>query len=149
MLVLSSKHKQYFIARIGALSPQSKRQFGTLELERMVAHLRLSLEASLGEVDLEDSSTFFKRHVMRPLVFTIIPWPKGTIKVPDYFTPPAKKNFEEERKDLFETLERFVQTAEREPARKTVHPLFGPMTLRFWQTAHGKHFNHHLEQFGT
>ena len=96
----------------------------------MMVHLRIVVELSLGERERADRSTLFSRTVFRWFAFNVMPWPKGKIVVPDEFTPPPKESFDIERSNFLATVDRFLAEAEREPARKTLHPMFGPMTLR-------------------
>ena len=116
----------------------------------MFAHLAWVSEVSLEEIQAQDTSTFLLRHILKRLVFqTPLPWPQGKIKAPPEYTPAPKGTLDDERARLIAAMERFVEAADREPGRKTAHPLFGPFTLKYWQLSHGKHFNHHLEQFGV
>ena len=113
-------------------------------------HLNLATALSLGEIQLKDTSTFFTRHILKRIVFqTPLPWPKGKIKVSEVLTPKPQGSLEDERVRLIASIKRFVESAEREPKRIAPHPFFGPFTLQYWQLAHGKHFNHHFEQFGV
>ena len=116
----------------------------------MLRHLRGAIELSLGELELPDQSTFFSRNVLRHIIFQPwMPWPKGKIKVPDALTPTQVGECAEEHQNLAEAMRRFVVEAEREPARIGRHMMFGPMTLKEWQRAHGRHFEHHFQQFGV
>ena len=44
-------------------------------------------------------------------------------------------------------LERYL-SANQEPARLFVHPIFGALNHEEWHRTHYKHLHHHLEQFG-
>ncbi len=150
VLILNSANLNVFVARIEAIRSDSKRLFGMMEPAAMFSHLSAATELSLGEIESVDISNFFSRHVVKRLVFqTPMPWPKGKIKAPDYFTPPPKGDADAERARLIALIKRFIETAEREPNRKTQHPIFGQLTLKYWQRAHGKHFDHHFAQFGA
>ena len=146
---LTDSTKSVFCARLNALTPQSQPQFGKLNTAGMVVHMRIVLELSLGEIVEPDHSTFFSRTVVRFLVYNVVPWPKGKVKVPEQFTPPPRGDLDAERRALLATIGRFLAAEQREPGRKTLHPMFGPMTLNYWQKAHGMHFDHHLKQFGV
>ena len=148
-MLLSSTNKARFVSRINALTPQSPPRFGKLSAAEMIVHLRITITLSLGEIEAADQSTLFSRTILCWLVYNVMPWPKGRIKVPSQYTPPAEHGLDRERDDLLQAIDRFILSAEREPQRKAVHPMFGPLTLRYWQKAHGKHFDHHLYQFGV
>ena len=149
MLRLTRETLPAFKERFGNLKPDSPRQFGKIDVAQMLHHLDLAVRVSLGEVQLKDESNIFARTLGPILVFYILPWPKGKIKAPDSFTPPAELPFEDERHRLFGHMNAFIERAEREPRTTTPHPMFGSSTLRFWQRMHGKHMNYHLEQFGV
>jgi hypothetical protein len=133
--------------RFDALTMSSQRKWGTLMPDGMLVHLRGVAELSLEERTAPDISNFFMRSIGRWLVFYVLPWPKGKIKVPPEWTPAPEGTLDEERARLFATMERFVERSAQEPNRIVLHPMFGQCTLKFWQRMHGVHFNHHLRQF--
>jgi len=138
-----------FTSRVNAVKPDSQRQFGSLDSRAMLCHLRRALEISLGEVEIPDSSNVLTRTIVRYMAFHVVPWPKGRIKAPSAFTPAPENAFEAERELLHQAIERFIKTVEREPNKVVCHPVFGPMTMTYWCRVHGKHFDHHLKQFGV
>ncbi len=147
---LNPANREQFVARINALKTDSNRLWGKLEPAGLLAHLTIALQGTLEEVKITDESNFFSRHIIRRIAIdSPLPFPKGMIKVPDHFTPAPQGNIDEERTRLIQTMDRFLETSEREPNRKTVQPLFGPLTLKYWQKLHGKHMAHHFEQFGV
>lgn len=145
---LTSENLPLFKARIAKLAPDTPRQFGALSPAGMLRHLRAIIEISLEEVPAIDRSTFFTRNLMRVVAFHVLPtWPKGKIKAPDELTPDPGE-FEDERQKLYAAFDRFTDALHREPDRATLHPLFGRHPLRYWAHMHGRHFEHHFEQFG-
>jgi len=140
---------EHFRRRLDAITPDLQRRWGTLEPVAMLAHLRRAVEISLGDHPAPDESTFLTRTLLKPLALTIMPWPKGKIKVPEVYAPAPEGDLDEERAKLLEQLERFLDRAAREPMRRVTHVAFGPMTMREWARAHGFHLSHHLAQFGV
>lgn len=150
MLPLIPANLSEFERRVNSIRADSPRRWGSLEPAAMLNHLMYAVKLSLEEIREKDMSTFFLRHVMRRIAFgTPFPWPKGRIKAPPSFTPAPSGSFDETRTQLIAAMKRFTETVAREPKRKTLHPMFGPLTLAYWAHAHGKHFNHHFEQFGV
>lgn len=137
-----------FKARFDKLTDETPRQWGQMNPSEMIRHLRRITEISLAEVPVEDGSTWFKRTIFCWLVFHVLPWPKGKIKVTPVFLPQPEGAVDHERSKLYATLDRFVDAVEKSPARRTTHPMFGPRTMENWRLIHGKHFDHHLRQFG-
>ena len=135
-------------ARIKADTP---RLWGEMDAARMFAHLRRSIEISLGEYEAKDESSWFSRTVMRWVAFHVMrSWPKGKLKSPDYFTPSADAGeFEAERAGFIEALGRFMAAAEEPHGRMGYSPVFGSHPLGYWRRIHGMHIDHHLRQFGV
>ena len=145
---LSPSVIEHFAARLLALNAQSKRLWGTLEPAPMLAHLRTSLEISLGRKTIKDESTFLSRTIIRFVALYLLPIPRGRIKAADSFFSSEVGSVEAERAKLVETLHEFMAAANAHPSRRTVHPFFGSLSLNQWRRLHGKHFDHHLRQFG-
>jgi len=143
---LTRQSLPHFIAR---LEPSSQRRWGKLTPHRMLTHLKLVLELSIGEREAEEmSNPFLRNTVVQWLVVKILPWPHDKIKAPSSLTPAAQNDFQTERENLKEALERFVDRAEAEPELQTLNPGLGKITLSFWESVHGRHLTHHLTQFG-
>ena len=137
-------------ARIGRLSPESERRFGTLTVSRMLRHLRHTIEASIGEVETPDNSIpLWRTFAWFVSTYVVTRWPAGRIKAPPYWNPDDVESFEEERKLLLAALDRFVAALETNPGRKTIGNIIGPTSVRRWSRIHAVHFNHHLRQFGV
>lgn len=137
-----------YARRFERVTGDCQRHWGVLTPCAMLAHLRAAVEVSLGDLPVVDKSTLFGRTLGCALVFRVLPWPKGKIKAPEVFFPQSS-DIEQEREKLNAAMLRFFASAEREPDRIGVHPIFGPLSLRYWQRVHGKHFDHHLTQFGA
>lgn len=138
-----------FKDRLRSLTPESERQFGTMSLGEMLAHLEQSLKVSLGEVPAKDESTWFSRNIGGPLAFHVLPWPKGKLKTFDVMLVAPQGEFDEWVRRTCEGIDRFIETSENEPERTAISPLLGPLNMRQWALVHGRHIPHHLEQFGA
>ena len=147
---LTTRNLPLFVSRIEKLAPNTPPKWGSLSSTRLLAHFRIVIEMSLEEATFQDRSTWYSRNVMRVLAFHILPaWPKGSIKAPSEFTPESAGEFEEERAKCVAAFERFAKTAAATPNRKTMHVLFGSLTLDYWTFMHARHFEHHFQQFGV
>jgi len=139
-----------FSKRIDALTADAHRHWGRMGPIEVLAHLRAALRLSLGQIKLPDESTaLFRNRVIQWLLLGPLPWPKGKIEAPSSFQPTPGDSMEEERAKLKKAMEQFVDALDGEPDRIAVHPAFGDLTLRKWAKLHGKHFDHHLRQFGA
>lgn len=149
MGLLQAASKPHFLERIAKVQPDSSRLWGELDPAGMMAHLRRSIEISLGEVEVEDISNFFMRTAGKVAILYLLPWPKGKIKAPSEFTPPPEGDLDAERARLSEAMDRFLEALTNEPTRRTRNPAMGMLTLKTWSRVHGLHFDHHLRQFGA
>lgn len=48
---------------------------------------------------------------------------------------------------LKKSVEDFFTFFGKDPMKKTIHPVFGPLNFEEWVLLHYKHVNHHLRQF--
>ena len=147
---LTAATADHFRERLAKLEPDSERRFGTLDPAAMLRHMRLACEVGAGEVEVEDESTPVVRSVMFFVITRIMTtWPGGRIKAPDFWTPPADHEFEEERTALLAAMDRFNEKLEKEPDSRAANPVLGSLSTRQWSRLTGIHFHHHLRQFGV
>lgn len=149
-ILFTPETRDPFVDRLMKIEADTKPEWGKLDPTKLMRHLRFTLEASMGEVEMKDKSNFFKRHILRILFFHLFTtWPKGKIKAPDHFTPEPAESFEEERHALVKAMDRFLHLYKSSPEKKTVSELLGPITVQYWARVHGVHIAHHLRQFGV
>jgi len=149
MLKLTPQSLTTFKTRFNAIRPDSPRLWGKLAPADMILHLSGVTELSLGLRPSPKIGNFFTYTIGKYLIFYILPWPKGKIKVPEEWTPVSQTTLDAERARLFALMDTFVERAAKEPNAVIPHPMFGDCKLKFWQRIHGKHFDHHLAQFGV
>jgi len=149
MLDLTTNSLSTFKNRFSALRTDSPRLWGKLSPEDMILHLSGVTELSLGMRPAPKIGNIFTHTIGKYLIFYVLPWPKGKIKVPEEWTPSSQTTLDAERAKLFGLMDTFVARAAKEPETRMTHPMFGDCKLKFWQRIHGKHFNHHLTQFGV
>jgi len=138
-----------FKERLGNIAPDTKPSFGKLDPAGLMAHLAVFVEMGNGKHQEKFIGNFLtKTRFFRWLALDVIPWPKGT-KVPDSLLPPARGDLEAERQKLFAELDEFVANLRANPDRQVVNPIFGEVGLDVWARLHGRHFEHHLQQFGV
>lgn len=149
VMELTEANRSFHIGRVNALKPDAQARWGRLSAVQMVAHLRRSIEISLGEVPVEDKSTLWTRTVFRWFAINYLEWPKGKIQAPPVFLPADAEDFDEEVKRLKDAIERFMAARTNAPDMVEVHPMFGPMNIAAFAKLHGKHMDHHFTQFGV
>jgi Protein of unknown function (DUF1569) len=147
---LTRENIDYHIHALSELTADTPRQFGTMTAHEMLRHLRYSKEMSMGEVQVQDESTPIVRALMRKFIFEwVTTWPGGKVKAaPSMDFPTSEYDFDEERQKLIDTMHRFLEVLEKSPDKKTMNPMLGATTIRYWSRIHGLHMNHHFRQFG-
>lgn len=121
-----------------------------MDSSRALRHLIFTFEMSLGEHEIEDRTLPIARDLVYLVFFRwFTRWPPAKIKGKDFLCPEPKGDFASEQRDLLAVMARYVDALEREPARRTVNPGLGTISLRKWSRVHGVHTDHHLRQFGV
>lgn len=62
--------------------------------------------------------------------------------------PVRQSGFEASREYLQKSVDNFFDFFRQHKDKRTVHPVFGPLTFEEWVLLHYKHVRHHLRQFG-
>jgi hypothetical protein len=133
------------VDRIGRLTADSERRWGTMNAQQMVCHVADQMRVALGDVDCRDRSSLMSRTLLKWIVIYLRPpVPKGKIRTVKEMlrTPPAE--LEADRAALIELIDRLADATELAP-----HPVFGRLGPRQWGTLAAIHLDHHLRQFGV
>lgn len=148
---LTRKTLPLFKQKLQAIRSVEQRKWGSLTPERVMRHLRTSVEVSLGEgPKLASLGIPGIRVLTRYLFFHwFTRWPGGVIKAPAKLTPEAEDDLDAERAALFDALDRFVEALEETPGRTGPNMLLGALTMEQYAQVHGVHFTHHLRQYGV
>jgi hypothetical protein len=146
---LTEANRSFHIGRVNALKPDAPARWGRLSAVQMVAHLRKSIEVSLGEVPVRDRGTLLTRTVLRWYLMGFRDWPRAKLQAPPELLAADTQDFEEEIRRLKDAIGRFVAARMNAPDTILVHPRFGPMTIEAFARLHGKHMDHHFTQFGV
>ena len=127
-LFFTEEKRQEYRQRIESVTPQSPRQWGTMEVDQMLHHLNLACGGSLGFYDLPDESNLATRTVGKWVIVDWLPEQPVGLRIPKGFKIPHSKRFEfaYEKTQLL----KIVETAwhARNDAAWKPHPLFGRMT---------------------
>lgn len=133
--------------RIKKLNPASRRQWGVMLVDQMLAHTQQPLRVALGELKLKRGllgrvmGPYFKRRILTKGFPQNSPTAKA-FRVSDH------RQFEEERKKLTALVQRFTALGPAGVSQEP-HPFFGPMTAEEWDRLQWLHLDHHLRQFGA
>lgn len=138
--------KKEIINRIHNLTPQSNQLWGKMNVAQMLAHCQLPVKIAMGTHQPKGS---FLLRLIGPLFKSVLwnekPYSKGLPTDPTFITTGSEKEFEKEKNELLEMVNRFSE----ENITREKHPIFGKMTKENWSKAIWKHLDHHLRQFGV
>jgi hypothetical protein len=146
---LYNRHQQeVMIARLSALRPDSRRQWGTMDVAQMLAHCQVAMRVALGELQLKRGLVgilfggFAKRKLLKPEN-----WEHGMPTAPEFKIAGAR-DFAQEHEAMLELLRRFGRGGPS-ALTKEPHPFFGRLSSAQWDVLQWKHLDHHLRQFGV
>ena len=149
-IYLGASNLAEFEDRVKSITSTEAREWGTMSLAQMFAHLRITFEISNDERETKDESYPFLTPVIYFLLFKLFTkWPKGKIKATQQFLDDSADDVEGERTALIESMRRFVEKADADPNHVVLEPMLGHITLTQWRRVHGLHVDYHLRQFGA
>lgn len=138
--------------KLALLTTETVARFGILTPQHMLEHLILTLKLSSGRIPMTDFVPNEKQLAQKQaLLYTDIPFPQG-IKapgIPDTLMELRFPNLESAKAALLTSWDGYQEVFEKEPAKTTLHPRFGPLNHDDWEKFHAKHMNHHFGQFGV
>jgi hypothetical protein len=152
----NSADKQQIVERLGAIQPNSVRQWGRMTVHQMICHLSDSFRVTMGlkPWTIERVSIapiplpyWFVKWVALDLPFK---WPHGTPTRPEVDSErggTTPMQWDADRAELLRLLDRF--TLRPHDFQWQPHPIFGPMNEAHWMRWGYLHLDHHLRQFGA
>ena len=135
-------------SRLDALSPQSAREWGKMDVAQMLAHCKATFMVPLSDKKLPRS--FVGRllgWMVKPKLYNDIPWKKN-LPTAGAFIVNGARNFDKEKQELINLVDTFYR-AGPDGISKYPHPFFGSFTPEQWGQSMYKHLDHHLQQFSA
>jgi hypothetical protein len=135
-------------SRIELLKPDTKRQWGKMNVSQMLAHCNKSLETAMG---LNEFKQLFIGKIIAPFMRKKVLGEKHFGKnspTDKSYLFPADLEFEVEKSKLILSLQKFMEKG-AEGCTIHPHPFFGHFTPEEWAIFQWKHLDHHLRQFGV
>ena len=137
------------ITRLGALSADDQRRWGTMSPREALCHLSDAFRTGLGEVHPSPIRVMGLRGSIPKWIGLRlpVPWPHG-VRGPAEVDPrregtkPAE--FQADRERALGMTRRFIA----EVGNEYPHPMFGAMSRGDWLRWGWLHLDHHLRQFG-
>ena len=137
------------VARLHALTPASRAQWGQMTVSQMLAHCCVAYE--MVYTDRHPRPNVLMRWVLKTIVKEKVvgpsPYPRGTPTAPA-FRIKGERDFAGERERLIAYI-RQVAAEGRSAFEGRESLSFGPLTATEWNGLFSKHLDHHLTQFGV
>jgi hypothetical protein len=134
--------------RVQGLSETNVRRWGDMEIHQMLFHCTTQLKLALGEIShKQQGASFMRSKLGKWLLFSNIPWPKGTetpVEMNVDIASYSHTDIETGKRELLNYLEKV-----RQQAHLKAHPFFGELNRKEWARLIYKHFDHHLKQFDS
>ena len=144
--IFNAAHTEEILKRIDKLSPESKAQWGKMDVAQMLAHCSAFQDIAMG-------NSFPKRGWLRivvgqfakPIFYNDKPVARNMSTIPTILMTD-EKDFEIEKEKLKQKIILFQKNG---PDKCTTHPhaFFGKLTPEQWGKGIYKHLDHHLTQF--
>jgi hypothetical protein len=142
--------KSEIYKRLDELTPETKGQWGSMNVTQMLTHMNDAFRISLGMKETKDKSNFFWNKILFPVsIYWMGFFPKNAdapVEINQQKEGSKPRDFYTELEFLKKMMDIFN---EREEEKLKPHPLFGKLSKKQWRDLFVVHFNHHLKQFGV
>ncbi len=142
--------KENMIARINALSPSSKADWGKMMVGQMLAHCNVAYEI-VHEPGKHSAPGFVGKFLAKLFAKAVVvgdkPYPKSGPTAP-MFVVTDSRDFEAEKARLIRYITMtFEQGSSHYEGLENM--TFGKLSAKQWNTLFSKHLDHHLTQFAV
>lgn len=147
--IFDPKDVQDTIARINALKPDSRPQWGKMSVDQMLAHCNAIYE--VAHENIHPRPGFIKKFLLKifvkPMVVGPRPYPRNSRTAPEFLIKD-KREFDKEKDRLIAYLKKTEELGS-EYFNNRDYPNFGKLKTNEWNVLFYKHLDHHLTQFGV
>lgn len=135
--------------RVRALSPDSKAQWGKMNVSQMLAHCNVAYEIEYTDKHPKPGSLqrFLIKLLAKQAVVGPKPYPRNGRTAP-MFIIADERDFAIEQQRLLDHLDKTYALGAKHYDGKE-NQGFGKLSLQEWNTLFSKHLDHHLTQFGS
>ena len=148
--IFDAREAQNYIDRIQKLTSETQRKWGSMTVDKMLAHCNVSYEMVYEHQKhkkINGIAKFIMKNFVKSKVTNDKPY-KQNLPTGPAFKIADNKNFEEEKTRLIGFIQKTQQLgAEAFDGKESAS--FGKLKSSEWNAMFAKHLNHHLEQFGV
>ena len=136
------------IQRMNALTPQTERKWGKMDVSQMLAHCKEAFKVPLSDKKMPRMLIgLILGWMIKSKLYNESPWKQNLPTAPNFIIKD-ERDFEKEKQGLTELVNKFYHGGV-ENVGKFPHPMFGSFTSEQWGMSMYKHLDHHLKQFGV
>ena len=124
-------------------------KWGQFNAQQMVEHLIWAFDISTGKVLVPCTTPEDKIEVFKKFLYSDTPT-RPNFKNPVLGDQPIALGYSDLKTAkiaLKEKADEFYEYYAKNPRKKEIHPVFGPLNSEEWERNHFKHCIHHLVQF--
>ncbi|WP_152658533.1 DUF1569 domain-containing protein [Oceanobacillus sp. CFH 90083] len=141
-------HTEEILERIDKLNPNSRAQWGKMDVAQMLAHCSAFQDIAMGNsLPKRGWLGIFIGRFVKPIFYNDKPAAHNMSTIPTILIT-AEKDFEAEKEKLKQKIIKFQQNG-LEKCTTHPHAFFGKLTPEQWGKGIYKHLDHHLRQFGV
>jgi hypothetical protein len=143
-IFFTEEKRQEYRRRVESVTPNSQRQWRTMEVDQMLHHLNLACGGSQGFYDLPDESYLTSRTLFKWILVDWYPEQPVGSRLPTGFKIPPSWRFEfsYEKAQLPKILEADWNARTADACKP--HPMFGKMSPTEWGKLLQIHMDYHL-----
>jgi Protein of unknown function (DUF1569) len=146
--IFNQLHSEEILNRIDKLSPNSKPQWGKMDVAQMLAHCSSFQDIAMGHsFPVRGWLGILIGNFVKPIFYNDKPLAQNMSTIPTILIVDEKES-ETEKEKLKQKIITF-QNNGSEKCTTHPHPFFGKLTSKQWGKGIYKHLDHHLKQFGV
>ncbi len=148
--IFDAQQTQNYIDRIQSLTPETKGNWGKMNVEEMLAHCNVTYEF-VYETEKHKKPGAIAKFILKSFVKKKVvgeaSYPKNSPTGPQFIIK-TEKDFQTEKKRLIGFIQKTQQLG-KDAFDGKESLSFGKLNATEWNNMFAKHLNHHLEQFGV
>jgi hypothetical protein len=141
--------RNQMLERLTGVRPESQRRWGSMSAHQMICHLSDSFRAALGEKQVSQSTTLFKRTIYKWVALWLpFHWPRGIktrAEMDQHQGGTSPAEFASDLENLRILFDRFCSSE----GEFFPHATMGRMSRAERMRHAYLHMDHHLRQFGA
>jgi hypothetical protein len=146
--IYSKTDNESIISRINTLTPESKAQWGKMDVAQMLSHCQAPMDVAFGDLSLKANFLIsLLGKMMKNKIINAPEFKKNSPTAPAFIRNESC-DFQASKFELIAKVSRFANEG-KAVIKSHKHPFFGEMNNDEWDKLMWMHLDHHLKQFGV